>query len=107
MYGFFKINTERFVENSMDNWKVYLVECCDGSYYCGITNKQIQDRVKAHNNGTGSKYTRGRRPVKLFNSINGLSRSDAARLEYRIKKLPKDKKLELFAFPDQTKANLL
>jgi putative endonuclease len=43
---------------------VYILECCDGTYYTGYT-PAIKKRVALHNKGRGAKYTRDRRPVKL------------------------------------------
>jgi len=43
---------------------VYILECSDGSFYIGMTNN-LEWRVRAHNEGVASKYTRSRRPVKL------------------------------------------
>ena len=42
----------------------YLLECSDGTLYCGWTN-DLEKRVKAHNSGRGAKYTKSRRPVRL------------------------------------------
>ena len=39
-------------------WYLYLLECADGSYYAGITNK-LDERIVAHNQGIGARYTRG------------------------------------------------
>jgi len=48
---------------SSKNWFVYLVECNDSTYYCGITT-DINRRILEHNESKrGSKYTRSRRPV--------------------------------------------
>lgn len=69
-------------------WYVYMVRCCDGSLYTGIT-KDIARRIKAHNSGKGgARYTRSRRPVTLVYSEQVGSRSAAARLEYRFKRMP-------------------
>ena len=46
---------------------VYIVRCKDGTYYCGFSS-DVGKRVEAHNNGTGAKYTRARRPVALVYS---------------------------------------
>jgi putative endonuclease len=75
-------------------WFVYLLECNDKkkSYYCGITNN-LEKRIVAHNNKTGSKYTRGRTPVKLLKSIQVATKSIALKIEYQVKQLPRDKKL--------------
>lgn len=45
-------------------WFLYIVECRDGSLYTGITN-DIERRVNQHNEGTGARYTRSRRPVRV------------------------------------------
>ncbi len=73
-------------------WHVYMVRCSDGTLYTGITN-DLENRIEAHNSGRdGARYTRSRRPVKLVYSEQAGSKSSAARLEYRIKKLPRGKK---------------
>ncbi|MBI3582174.1 MAG: GIY-YIG nuclease family protein [Nitrospinae bacterium] len=75
----------------MNNWSVYLLRCADGSLYCGVTN-DLKKRLKTHNAGKASKFTRGRLPVKLAAVSGGLSKSEAMRHEYRIKRLPKSEK---------------
>ena len=47
------------------DWIVYILKCSDGSLYTGITNN-IANRVRAHQNGKGAKYTRGRGPFKII-----------------------------------------
>lgn len=42
----------------------YIVECIDGTYYTGFTN-DLEKRIKRHNDGLASKYTRSRLPVKF------------------------------------------
>lgn len=72
-----------------------MVRCSDGTLYTGIA-KDLEKRIKAHNSGQdGARYTRSRRPVKLVYAERAGSRSEAARLEYRIKKMTRLKKLEL------------
>lgn len=73
---------------------VYIVKCSDGTLYTGYT-VDIERRVQEHNNGEGAKYTRGRTPVKLLYKESFLSRSNAQKREYEIKKLPRSKKEEL------------
>ena len=68
-------------------WHVYMVRCSDNTLYTGITT-DLEKRMAAHNKGkNGAKYTRSRRPVRLVYSQGGLSRSEAAKLEYRVRKL--------------------
>jgi putative endonuclease len=73
-------------------WVVYLVGCSDNSLYCGISN-DIKSRLMEHNSGKGAKYTKSRRPVELVGISPEMTQSEALKLEYRIKKLPVDKKI--------------
>ena len=76
-------------------WFVYLVECADKSLYCGITT-DVDKRISVHNRGKGAKYTRSRTPVELVAASRALTRSNALKLEYRIKKMPAaSKRIEL------------
>ena len=74
-------------------WQVYLLECRDGSLYCGITNN-LEHRLEMHNQGKASKYTRSRLPVRLAAACPTEGRSQALKLEYRIKRLPKKQKIK-------------
>jgi len=76
----------------MKNWSVYLLRCSDNSLYCGVTNN-LKNRLSKHNDGTASKYTRSRRPVGIAAVKENLSKSDAYKLEYKIKKISSDKKI--------------
>ena len=75
-----------------NNWLVYLVRCADNSLYCGITN-DLKSRLRDHNSGKGAKYTRSRRPVELVGAGPKMTKSEALKLEYRIKRLPRDQKI--------------
>ncbi len=77
---------------SEKKWVVYLLRCADNSLYCGITN-DINSRLIDHNSGKGAKYTRSRRPVELVGVGPKMTKSEALKLEYRIKRLPPDKKI--------------
>ena len=77
----------------MNDWVTYLVECNDGSLYCGATNN-IEKRVKVHNVGKGSKYTRSRLPVVLLLTSKLLSKGDALKLERAVKKQKANEKLD-------------
>lgn len=74
-------------------WYVYMLECSDHTIYTGIT-KDLDVRVAAHNSGKGAKYTRGRTPVTLKAEWEFGSRSEASEIEYALKKLSKEQKLE-------------
>ncbi|MCE5201466.1 MAG: GIY-YIG nuclease family protein [Synergistaceae bacterium] len=73
---------------------VYIIKCSDGSLYTGWTT-DVAKRIAAHNNGTGAKYTRGRRPVMLVHSESFASKEAALSREIAIKNLKRDKKLKL------------
>jgi len=47
----------------MKGW-LYILECCDGSYYTGSTIDLVK-RLTQHKTGSGSNYTKKRLPVKL------------------------------------------
>jgi putative endonuclease len=74
-------------------WCVYIVECFDGTLYTGATNN-LKKRIDKHNKGTGAKYTKTRRPVKLIRQFLCDNKSCALKLEYKIKQLSREEKLK-------------
>jgi putative endonuclease len=72
----------------------YILECGDGTFYCGWTN-DLENRIKAHNEGKGAKYTRPRRPVKLVYFETFDTKEEAMKREYRIKQLTRAQKEKL------------
>ena len=76
-----------------------MVKCADQSLYTGITN-DLAARIKAHNAGTGAKYTRGRGPVDLVYHETQPDRSAASKRERGIKAMSKTAKRQLFGAPD-------
>ena len=73
-----------------------MIRCSDNSLYTGISN-DVAKRFAVHQSGgaAAAKYTRRRHPLKLvFNEEIG-TRSEASRMEYRIKQLPKGTKESL------------
>jgi predicted GIY-YIG superfamily endonuclease len=77
---------------SYHKWYIYILECSDGTLYTGITNN-LDKRIKQHNEGKGAKYTRGRGPLTLVKFFTRNSKGEALKLEYKIKQLSKDEKL--------------
>jgi putative endonuclease len=77
-----------------NNWFVYIIQCNDKSYYTGITNN-LEKRIKNHNLGTASKYTRIRLPVHIVYKENNFNRSTASKREYAIKQLNRTQKEKL------------
>ena len=78
----------------MASWCCYLLRCADDTLYCGITN-DLDKRIAAHNAGTASKYTRVRLPVELAYTEPCADRSEASKREREIKRLSRERKLEL------------
>ena len=76
------------------DWIVYILKSSDGSLYTGITNN-IANRVRAHQNGRGAKYTRGRGPFKIIHQEQYTTRSAASKRELEIKNLNHQEKLKL------------
>ena len=74
---------------------LYIVKCSDNTLYTGITT-DLKRRVYEHNSSKkGAKYTSTRRPVELIYSQKFANRSEASKEEYRVKKLSREKKLQL------------
>ena len=72
----------------------YILECSDGSLYCGWTN-DLEKRVKTHNAGKGGKYTRAHRPVKLVYYEEFDTKEEAMQREWAIKQLERSEKEQL------------
>lgn len=73
---------------------VYILKCNDNSLYTGYT-VNLESRIKEHNKGKASKYTRGRLPVQLVYHEESPSKSEALKREYAIKQLSRTEKLNL------------
>ncbi len=77
----------------------YLVECADGSLYCGWTN-DLDKRIASHNTGKGAKYTKSRLPVKLVYYETFDTKEEAMSREWQIKQLSRAAKLKLIMKKD-------
>lgn len=76
------------------NWRCYILECADGTLYTGITN-DLAKRLAAHNDGSASKYTRSRLPVRVMFFEAHPDRASASRREIAIKRMPRAAKWRL------------
>ena len=72
----------------------YILECADGSFYTGWTN-DLQKRLRLHNQGKASKYTRSRLPVRLVYMEEHQTKQEAMKREYAIKQLSRQDKMQL------------
>lgn len=73
---------------------VYIVECRDNSLYTGWTT-HLEQRIKAHNDGKGAKYTKSRSPVVLRYFEEFDDKGTALKRECEIKKMKRTDKLLL------------
>jgi predicted GIY-YIG superfamily endonuclease len=74
-----------------ERWFVYILRCADDSLYTGIT-KDVDRRLKQHNAGTASRYTRSRLPVALEYQEEQPNQSMALKRELAIKALSRKAK---------------
>ena len=79
---------------------IYMVRCSDDSIYTGIA-ADLGRRLREHTEKapTAAKYTRSRQVEALEMAWTAEGRSAASRLECAIKRLPREKKLQLIAAP--------
>ncbi|MDA0988491.1 MAG: GIY-YIG nuclease family protein [Chloroflexi bacterium] len=80
----------------MSDWYLYLIRCRDGTLYTGISTDV--DRRFAQHQGTwnaGSKYLKGRGPLRLVFQEKLGSRSLALKVERRVKRMSKAGKEKL------------
>ena len=77
-------------------WRVYLLQCSDGSLYAGIA-RDVRKRLATHRSGRGSRYVRSRLPVRLVYQESCRTRSRALKREAEIKGWTRRRKLALLA----------
>jgi predicted GIY-YIG superfamily endonuclease len=70
---------------------VYILRCRDGSLYTGVTT-DVPRRLRQHQTGRASKYTRARLPVTLSWTRKVRSWGQALKEERRIKTLTRAQK---------------
>jgi len=75
-------------------WFVYILRCADGSLYTGITI-DVSRRCRQHNDGSASRYTRSRRPIRLAYQESQPDQGAALRREAAIKALSRQAKRAL------------
>ena len=71
-----------------------MLRCGDGSLYTGVA-KDVQARLKQHQDGKGSRYTRAHLPVALAWSMECATWSEGLKEEIRIKRLDREAKEKL------------
>lgn len=73
---------------------LYILRCGDGSLYTGTTD-DVERRLKAHREGKGAKYTRGRGPLEVVYREALPDKSAALKREWAVKQLSREEKLRL------------
>ena len=76
------------------SYKVYILECADGTLYTGITT-DLERRFAEHKNKKGGVYTSAHGAKKIIHSEDLPTRSAALKREAGIKDLSRKQKLEL------------
>ncbi len=79
------------------DWTVYILRTAGEMLYTGITT-DVDRRLEEHAGcGKGARSLRGKGPLELVYRLPARDRSEASRLEARIKKLSRADKLRLIA----------
>ncbi len=82
---------------------IYMMRCSDNSLYIGITT-DLERRFSEHlqKSGKGAKYTRAKKVKEIACAwVTEEGRSEASRLESRLKKLKKEQKEILCSAPER------
>lgn len=81
------------LEAERREWHLYIIRCYDGTLYTGISNDVIRRFEKHQGVGKqGAKYLRGRGPLELVFQKKIGSKSEALKIEQKIKNLSKIQK---------------
>ncbi len=79
-------------------WTLYLLECERGPervYYAGITTDP-ERRFDEHRSGSGARFTRANRPLRIVATRAYPDRASASRAEAALKRLPRSRKPGFF-----------
>lgn len=80
----------------MSHWNIYMIKTRLGTLYTGITT-DLARRFQEHESGSkrAARYLKGKGPLELVWHHQAHSKSDALKLEYRIKQLTPYQKQQL------------
>ena len=82
------------MKTTIEEYFVYILLCCDGSYYTGYT-QDLKNRLKQHMSGNGSRYTRMKKSDRIVYTERFNNRLDAMKREKEIKRLRRCEKSAL------------
>ncbi|CAM4072055.1 GIY-YIG nuclease family protein [Pseudoalteromonas ostreae] len=83
--------TENTTTINISTWSLYIVQTRLGHWYTGIST-DVAKRFAAHQAGKGAKNLKGKGPLTLIYQCEVGSRSEASKLEIKIKRLSKAQK---------------
>ena len=81
-----------------NKYYIYILQCVNGILYTGITTdykRRFNEHKKINNSKKGAKFTKSHKPEKIVALWKTDTRSNASKLEARIKQLLKIEKLKL------------
>lgn len=78
------------ITNMKRAW-VYILKCADGSYYTGHTTN-LELRIRQHESGEGSSWTKNRLPIELVFSQEMANKDEAFSAETQLKGWSRAKK---------------
>lgn len=83
-------------DQAAEGWFLYMIEQASGQLYTGIT-RDVARRFAEHqaNNARTARALRGKGPLKLVFQAPAGNHSLALKLEHRVKKLDRQKKLQI------------
>ncbi len=92
-------NEIALVNNNLidESYDVYIIETISGHLYCGIA-KNFQKRYLQHQEKKGAKFLKAFSPKQIVFLYRCHDRSEALKIEYKIKQLPVKKKRILCQF---------
>ena len=95
VFGFIKDESRQGTTTMKAAWFVYMIRTASGTLYTGISTDPERRLAEHSGDSRGAKSLRGKGPLELVFSIPACDRSEASRLEARIKKLPRSDKNKL------------
>ena len=90
-----------------DKWSIYLIEAENGSLYTGITTDPERRFSEHRGQKKGAKFFRSSAFRAVRMRVDGFARSEALKIEYRLKRLPRAKKIEMIATATRSKLRAL
>ena len=82
-------------------YSVYILLCKGNVLYTGIA-KDVVTRFEKHQAGKGAKFTKSHPPIKVMAHKVVGSKSNALKIEYVIKQMPRPKKLAYLRTLDES-----